>query len=912
VSPSRDPLRSVEARLAEAQAALASLRATSGGPDSARILATEDLVARARGLLGAAKEGAGPDGPADPVATPDSGRDHLAAIVEAAPVAIWSMDVEGRVLSWNRGAENLFGWSAAEIVGHQLPIVGPDDQEQFKALRGEVLAGRPFVGLELRRWRKDGNAVEISFSTAPVTDRQGRIHGILAVATDNGPRKVAEAEARESEQRSRTLFEATPDALFVMDEEGRFLDVNGVAVERYGFRREEFLAMSALDLAGREVPLPVADRLAMARAGPVRFEWCHRRKDGSEFPVEICARPFTLSGRTRIFSSVRDITDRRRAEEKYRSLVENIEDIAFTLDPEGRFGFASNSVTLYGYTPEDLVGRSFGEFVHPEDLPAVQRSFARTMAGRIEPLEFRALDRQGQPRFVRTLSRPVREAGRTTGLTGVLVDLTKQRRMEEQVRSAQKMEAIGRLAGGVAHDFNNLLSVILNCTSFAMEDLAPESAARCDLEEVHRAARRAATLTRQLLAFSRRQVLRPEVLDLAALVADLLKLLRRVIGEDVAIEHAPSPVPCFARLDPGQIEQVLLNLAVNAREAMPDGGTLRIETAAVELTESGMDRPADARPGPHVRLRITDSGRGMPPEVRSVLFEPFFSTKEPGTGAGLGLATVYGIVRQSGGSITVESEIGRGTTFEVWFPAAGSGTPPPPDLPSAAGTSSSLETILLVEDEPGVRDVGRRILATEGYEVLVAPGGAEALRLFREYADRIGLLVTDVVMQGMNGPELAKRLREIRPGLPVLFASGYSDEAVARRGALEPGVDFIGKPFGAEELVRAVRKTLETAPAGRTRPLPVEALPGSRPPEEAFEPRATGGRDLPAGLRGQIRAGALAADYDGLLVSIEECRAVDPALADRLRGLHREFDYDGILAACESTPEATGDHSMRN
>ncbi|MCU0727203.1 MAG: ATP-binding protein, partial [Planctomycetes bacterium] len=585
--------------------------------------------------------------------------------------------------------------------------------------------------------------------------------------------------------------------------------------------------------------------------------------------------------------------------------VANIDDIVFALDPEGQVDFASGSVSRFGYAPEDLVSRPFTDIVHPEDLPAVRRAFASTMAGHIAPLEFRALDRQGGVRFVRTSCRPVREGDRTVGLAWVLVDLTDQRRLEEQVRSAQKMEAVGRLAGGVAHDFNNLLSVILNCTSFAMEGLAPDDSARGDLEEVHRAALRAAKLTRQLLAFSRRQTLRPEILDLNLLVADLLKVLRRVIGEDIAIEFVPSPEPCLARLDPGQMEQVVLNLAMNAREAMPAGGVLRLVTGSVEITEQQSDRPVELRPGPHVRLIVSDTGHGMSPEVKAMLFEPFFSTKAPGSGVGLGLSTVHGIVHQSGGSITVESDAGRGTTFMVWFPRAGAEDAPPPRPLTPPGPAASLETILLVEDEASVRDIGRRILAAEGHEVLVAPGGPEALRLFHENADRICLLVTDVVMPGLNGPDLANRLRKIRPELPVLFASGYSDEAIPRHGALQPGVHFIGKPFGARELTQAVREALDAAPAGRARAVTPVCPPGPPEPERRAGPGGAEHRSPPARLRDDLRTAALAADHDGLLVSIEECRATDTALAGRLSELLHEFDYDGILAICGSAPVTT-------
>jgi signal transduction histidine kinase/ActR/RegA family two-component response regulator len=381
-----------------------------------------------------------------------------------------------------------------------------------------------------------------------------------------------------------------------------------------------------------------------------------------------------------------------------------------------------------------------------------------------------------------------------------------------QLEQIQKMDAIGRLAGGVAHDFNNLLTVILGRTEILLEPLPPEDPMRRGIELIRRTAGRAAELTRQLLAFSRKQVLEPVVLDLNTVATEMKDMLGRLIGEDIALLTTPSPGLGRVKADRGQIEQVLMNLAVNARDAMPQGGRLILETAEVELDEEYARRHVGARPGPHVMLAVSDTGTGIPREIRSQIFEPFFTTKEPGKGTGLGLATVYGIVKQSGGYIEVESEPGRGTTFRIYLPRF--------DAPSAAGdrgprpaaATGGTETILLVEDEEGVRELARDILRANGYTVLEARNGPEALLICERHQGPLDLLLTDVVMPRMSGRELAERLAPLRPDLRVLYMSGYTDDAVIRHGVLGAGTAFLQKPFTPAVLVQRVRETLDTAP----------------------------------------------------------------------------------------------------
>jgi signal transduction histidine kinase/ActR/RegA family two-component response regulator len=402
---------------------------------------------------------------------------------------------------------------------------------------------------------------------------------------------------------------------------------------------------------------------------------------------------------------------------------------------------------------------------------------------------------------------PVRDAaGQLVNYVGILRDVTSERQMEEQFRQSQKMEAVGRLAGGVAHDFNNLLTVIGGRCQLLLHRLGPDNQASRDIDLVLKTANRAAALTRQLLAFSRKQVLSTQVLDLNAIVGNLQKMLRPLIGEDIEVITALDPALGRVKADPGQIEQVIMNLAVNARDAMPRAGRITIETTNVDVSHPGL--PAGAAAGPWVMLAMSDTGDGMDAETMSHVFEPFFTTKGVEKGTGLGLSTVYGIVKQSGGEIAVESEIGRGTRFLVYLPRVEETIEPPP-APAAPVPERGRETILLVEDEPEVRLLARELLEAQGYTVLEASGGNQALRLAATCDERIHMVLTDVVMPHMDGRQLVERLSAMRPGIASLYMSGYTEDAVLRYGVLSAQTAFLGKPFTADGLMRAVRAVLD-------------------------------------------------------------------------------------------------------
>ena len=409
---------------------------------------------------------------------------------------------------------------------------------------------------------------------------------------------------------------------------------------------------------------------------------------------------------------------------------------------------------------------------------------------------------------------PVKDArGEIAHFVEITRDLTEKKQLEAQFLQSQKMEVVGRLAAGIAHDFNNLLNVINGTAVLASEELREGDPLRADLEDIRRAGERAASLTRQLLSFSRQQIVKPDVFDLSTLVTDLSSMLRRVIGEDIDLVVVPARSPCSVSADPGQIEQVIMNLVVNARDAIPAHGTLRVESQAIELDETHSASHPSAKPGPYVRLTVSDSGLGMDEATRARIFEPFFTTKEVGKGTGLGLSTVYGIVQQSGGSIGVYSELGRGTTFEIYLPRIGEVAQterPAQTLTPVSGT----ETILVVEDYLALGHLVARILQSAGYTVLAASNGADALLLLERYGGPLHLLLTDVVLPGMSGRELAARIAAARPEIKVIYASGYTDEELRRHGVVTDATHFLIKPYTSEQLTRSVREVLD-APLAR-------------------------------------------------------------------------------------------------
>src|SRR5437762_436126 len=618
------------------------------------------------------------------------------------------------------------------------------------------------------------------------------------------------------------LVEHSSDAVALLDETGAITYVSQAATRLLGYGVPELTGTNALgflhpdDLA---LTARLCRQLLDQPGTPIRTELRARHKDGSYHLVEaVAVNRLDDPAVGAVVANWRDITERLRAEQalrnseqSYRSLVDGVRDVIFALSPGGEVTSLNPAFEeMTGFPPAEWVGRPFEAFVHPDDVPLALDLFGRVLQGEPRPtIQFRILTRAGTYRVAEFSATAQLRDGRLTGILGIGRDVTERLGLEQQLRQAQKMEAVGRLAGGIAHDFNNILTAITGHADLLLEDLGHHDPRRADVDEIRRSADRAAGLTRQLLAFSRQQVLQPKVVDLNALVLDMDKLLRRLIGEDVELATVLDPTLGHVTADPGQLEQVIVNLAVNARDAMPQGGKLTLETRNIDLDASYTLEHSLVKPGPYVQLTVSDSGIGMDEETQAHAFEPFFTTKPRGQGTGLGLAMVYGTVKQSGGFIWVYSEPGRGATFRFYLPRVDapveSAAPPAPVERPPRGS----ETVLLAEDEPAVRAIARQALERQGYTVLAAPSGADALALAAQHGATIHLLLTDVVMPGMSGRDLADRLTAQRPSIRVLYISGYTDNAIVRHGMLEPGLAYLQKPFRPDALVRKVREVLD-------------------------------------------------------------------------------------------------------
>jgi nitrogen fixation negative regulator NifL len=710
--------------------------------------------------------------------------------------------------------------SAADVLPLDIPTQVYFDAADREHLIEEYRRRGELQGYDVRLRRSDGSPLWTSVDVRVVPgeapgsfELEGFVHDISA--------------ARRAEEELRKLsraVEQSPASVVITDLNGNIEYVNPGFTRVTGYSREEVLGKNPRVLKSGEAPPETYRALwdAITHGREWHGEFHNRRKDGSLYWELASISPIVgTDGRTTHFIAVKeDVTARKEAEEAlarnelyYRSLIEHALDLTAVLAPDGRVLFASPSVErLLGIRSDAAKGRSIFELVHADDATSVRERIADvlTRGARFEHVELRMRHADGTWRLLSAVGKPLPPE---TGIEGLIInarDLSGQKELEAQLRQSQKMDAIGRLAGGVAHDFNNLLTAILGYTEMLLADLGPDDPTRADLNEILTAGQRAAALTRQLLTFSRKQVEQVEPVDVSSLVRGLEKMLRRVIGEDIAFSCELPEDLGRVLADPSQIEQVLLNLVVNARDAMPKGGRLTITGARV--TRSGPKRTSGEGPriGDWVVLTVEDDGTGMSEETLARVFEPFFTTKPKGKGTGLGLTTVYAVVHQAGGFTEVASEPGTGTTFRVFLPRAetiapkeraGSGSH---GSPAGRGT----ETILLAEDEPLVRKLAADVLRARGYTILAAASGPEALALAAANADSIRLVVSDVVMPGMTGPEMAATLSERGLKVPVLFMSGYAE---TESGLLLPeGAPLLQKPFSPDALLRRVRALLES------------------------------------------------------------------------------------------------------
>ncbi len=644
--------------------------------------------------------------------------------------------------------------------------------------------------------------------------------------------KLERAEERLglSEARTEMILRTAMDGFWMMDGEGRILSVNDSYCRMSGYSREELLTMELSQLEASESPEDMAEHLRrIVEAGEQIFESRHRRKNGATYPLEICVQHHRDADGGRFVAFFHDITERRRAEadlQLLRMAIDQAEESIFITDSDGTIVFVNPAFEAStGYGRQEMLGKNPRILNSGKQDEAFYRELWGTISsGRAWKGRMVNKHKDGSLHVADSIISPVRDAGgRIVNYVAAKRDVTENLRLEGELRQAQKMESVGRLAGGVAHDFNNILTAIMGYSEAVIAGLPESDPKRGDIKEIMLASERAARLTRQLLAFSRRQMLDPHVLDINAEVGAMVNMLQRVIGENIKLETRLAPYACRLKADAGQVEQVFLNLAVNARDAMPEGGTLKFETEVLAPSDPACARLQGFSPGRWVRLTISDTGSGMSPEVQAHLFEPFFTTKDKGRGTGLGLSTIYGIVKQSGGDIDVESAPDRGTTFRIYFPQSAE----PVWRPRVDGSRGGLpaprraETILFVDDEESLQRLVSRALAADGYRVLVAGNGESALKELERHGP-VDLLITDVVMPGMSGRELAAAVGSRNLARKTIFISGYTDAAIVDHGVLDPGVVFLYKPFSCGVLQRKAREVLDdcAAPSG------VPSVPG--------------------------------------------------------------------------------------
>ncbi len=723
----------------------------------------------------------------------------------------------------------MLGYSREELSGlswEQLTYT--DDREadlvQFKRLLSGAIDE---YSMRKRFLHKEGSIIWTELSVGCVRRPDGMVDYVLVLLVDITKRKRAEDEL----QLTQSCIERLAIGVFRIDDEGKIRYVNAHACQSLGYSCNELLTMTVFDIDSVIVPEQwLEQRKKMRVNGSGMIETLHRRKDGSTFPVEVTINYFEHGTDHFTFSFATDISERKQAEqalrdseERHRTLVNNLPGVAYRCLNDEQWTmvfFSAGCERMTGYPATDFIDnavRSYASIIHPEDRLSVASVVQKGVnAHRSFEMEYRILRTDGTTLWVCEKGQGIYDhTEKLRWLDGVIIDITEQRKAQEEkerlqaeLLQAQKMESVGRLAGGVAHDFNNMLQTILGYSDLSLDQIEETSPVHEGLLEIRKAAMRSADLTRQLLAFARKQTTKPKILDLNDTVASMLKMLQRLIGEDIDLAWLPGHGPWPVKMDPSQLDQILANLMVNARDAIADTGKITIETENISLdTVYCTDHPG-FRPGEYVLLAVSDNGCGIDKETINQIFEPFFTTKEMGKGTGLGLSTVYGIVKQNNGFVNVYSESGQGTTFRIYLPSFSTETVTT-ETRLVSEPLGGRETVLLVEDEAILLNLAKTILQRLGYTVLSASTPMAALQLVQENAGEIDLLITDVVMPEMNGRELARQLSSLRPTMRCLYMSGYTANVIAHHGVLDAGIHFIQKPFSIDDLARTIRETLQ-------------------------------------------------------------------------------------------------------
>lgn len=772
--------------------------------------------------------------------------DHYRILVEGiTDHAIFMLDREGVVISWNKGAERIKGYRGDEIIGqHFSTFYSPEDITRGEPGR-ELDIAKSDGRFEDEGWRirKDGFRMWARVVITALRDAHGKLAGFAEITRDiTEQRRVAEAEAaftlelqqarvelnrnrhdqesRHKEERFRQLADNIDEVFFVIDSQLRETLYINPAYEKVWGRTCQSVYE---DPPSFLEPVPIEDRLRLEehigriqlgeQPGKLVFRVVQPNGNVRWLPTHAVPIRNEQGEVCRISGVALDITESREAHlaleeiaDRYQKLTETSFD-AIAVSEGGVIREANRGyVKMFGYDRmEEIIGRPVIDFIAGESRADVKRRIAEGIDGTYELVG----QRKDGGKILLEATASTHMIGGRPGRITALRDMTEKRGLEDQFRQAQKMEAVGRLAGGVAHDFNNLLTVIMSYTDMLLEGVSPQDPRAEDLDQIRKAAVTAASLTRQLLAFSRQQVIEPRLVNLSEIVSMSQKMLKRLIGDDVEVETTLTSEPIAVMIDPGQLEQVIMNLAVNARDAMPRGGRLILETAGVKMDAEFAQDHWPANPGRLAMLAVTDTGIGMDAQTLGRIFEPFFTTKEIGKGTGLGLATVYGIVKQSNGFIRVFSEPGKGTTLRIYFPLVDKPAEQYDGRPELVRMQVGTETILLAEDAAAVRVAACQILERLGYTVLEAPSARDALNIAKKRQSPIHLLLTDVVMPEMSGRELMEQFVLLRPDAKVLYMSGYTDHSIVRHGILRPGIAYLQKPFSPDTLARKVRDVLD-------------------------------------------------------------------------------------------------------
>ncbi len=731
------------------------------------------------------------------------------SIFSAAPIGI-GVVVNRVIVEANDRLCEMTGYDRAELVGQSARLLYPTqkDYDYVGQEKYRQITERGSGSVETRWQRKDGVILDILLSSTPL-NHTDLTAGVTFTALDITQRKQAELRMRILTE----MLDVAPNSITVHDWNGRFLYANQKTFALHQYSPDEFMTINLHQLDVPASAAQIEPRMRqIAETGESAFEVEHFRRDGSTIPLEIFVKAVDWMGQPAMLSIATDITQRKQAERERDLLLAQIQTQAQQLGdvldavPEGVLLLDAHSrIVLANLAAQkDL---ALLTDAHPgqvlTELGCLPLDHWLTWPQDPSWHEIKVEDRSFE-----VIGRPIHLGLQDMGWVLVLRDMTREHQMQDRLRQQDRLSVIGQLAGGVAHDFNNLLMAIKGYTEFAIEELPPDNAILTDLEEVRRAADRAAALTNQLLIFSRKQALRPRALDMNEVIHEMEKMLRRLIGENICLQVSLDHHLGQILADRGQIEQMVMNLCVNARDAMPQGGTLYISTQHLVLADADRDVP----PGEYALLSVADTGIGMTEHVQAHLFEPFFTTKEAGKGTGLGLSTVWAIVQQSRGYIHATSQPGQGATFQIYLPCIESPLDESPSNDAEQFALRGNETILLVEDDEAVRTLARRVLQQYGYKVLTAGRPGEAIQLYQQHADAIALLISDVIMPEMNGRQLAETLQADQPRLRVLYISGYTDDQIAQHGILQPGLDLLEKPFTSDKLARRVREILDRPP----------------------------------------------------------------------------------------------------